>query len=165
MSKMKLVEITDEMLEEAKKRALEIPKDLKNSILKGQGNVVSFIGQMAVEKLTGATKENTYNWDIKLNEKKCEVKSKKRTVPPRENYECSVTNANTKQKCDYYVFVIVLDDLKKAWVLGYLEKEEYYKKAVFLKKGQLDPSNNYTVKADCWNVKIQDLKDITELYE
>ena len=38
-----------------------------------------------------------------------------------------------------------------------LTKEEYFNKATFLKKGDIDPSNNYTVKADCYNVPISEL--------
>jgi len=163
--KIQLVEITPEMLQEAKERAKEIPSDLKNSILKGDGNLTSCVGQMAFEKLSGAEQSNTYHWDSKLKDKLCEVKSKLRTVPPKGDYDCSVTNANTKQKCDFYVFVSVLKDFTKAWVLGYRTPKEYFEDAIFLNKGDLDPSNGYICKATCWNLKVRDLKDIKELYE
>jgi hypothetical protein len=40
------------------------------------------------------------------------------------------------------------------------KKDEYYKNAVALKKGEIDPSNNFTVKADCYNIKISDLQQL-----
>ena len=50
-----------------------------------------------------------------------------------------------------------LNDFSKGWYLGVLTKEDYYDKATFLRKGDVDPSNNYTVKADCYNVRIDEL--------
>ena len=43
-------------------------------------------------------------------------------------------------------------------MLGWLSHDEYFEKAVSLHKGQIDPSNGYIVKADCYNVKISDLR-------
>ena len=53
--------------------------------------------------------------------------------------------------------------MKVGWILGYKTKEEYFKEANFLKQGQIDPSNNYTVKADCYNLKIKNLHSIENL--
>ena len=49
---------------------------------------------------------------------------------------------------------ILLENLR---YLGVLTKGDYYDKATFLRKGDVDPSNNYTVKADCYNVRIDEL--------
>jgi hypothetical protein len=38
-----------------------------------------------------------------------------------------------------------------------MDKKEYFEKAVFVKKGDVDPSNNYTARSDCYNIKIEDL--------
>ena len=35
-------------------------------------------------------------------------------------------------------------------------KKEYFEKATFMQKGEIDPSNNYMVRADCYNLKIID---------
>ena len=43
------------------------------------------------------------------------------------------------------------------WFLGSMGHDEYYNKATFLKKGDVDPSNNFTVRADCYNLKIEEL--------
>jgi len=53
--------------------------------------------------------------------------------------------------------------MEEGWLLGYLPKEEYFDRAVFLKKGQTDPSNGWTVSADCYNLPIKELKNIEDL--
>jgi hypothetical protein len=53
--------------------------------------------------------------------------------------------------------------MKTAWYLGSISKEEFYKKAVFRKKGELDPdsSPNYPFKftADCYNIPTSELEN------
>jgi hypothetical protein len=41
-----------------------------------------------------------------------------------------------------------------------MPKEEYFEKAKFMKKGQYDPDNNYEVRADCYNLYIEDLRNV-----
>ena len=91
------------------------------------------------------------------NGKKVDVKTKQTSVAPLPDYDCSVANFNTKQACDTYAFVRVKNDLTVGWYLGCMDKKEYFEKAVFMKKGDVDASNNYTVRADCYNLKIKQL--------
>ena len=116
-----------------------------------------FIGEQVALSVLGGSWVNTYDYDITVGEYKVDVKTKQTTVEPRPFYECSVADFNTKQNCDAYAFVRVLKDYSVAWFLGVLTKQEYFDKAVFLKKGQVDPSNNFTVRADCYNVRIDQL--------
>ena len=57
-----------------------------------------------------------------------------------------------------YAFTRVHKDYSVGWFLGMLNKKEYFDKAVFMKKGSLDPANGYTVRADCYNVPISELR-------
>ena len=91
------------------------------------------------------------------NGKKIDVKTKQTSVAPLLDYDCSVSNFNTKQECDAYAFVRVKNDFTVGWYLGSMDKKEYFEKAVFMKKGDVDTSNNYTVRADCYNLKIKQL--------
>lgn len=142
---------------------------LNNSILVGKGNEVGFIGEEVVKKyLTEQTSGeiesgNHYDYDFIFQGKKFEVKTKLTTVQPKSSYDCSVANFNPNQKCDYYIFARVHEFWEKGWLLGYMTPKEYYEQAVFMKKGDIDPSNNYTVKADCYNVKILNLRNIKDL--
>ena len=148
--------VTDEMLLKAREKTNEMGQ-LHNSILRGQGNMSGFIGEQVALSILGGSWVNTYDYDITVGEYKVDVKTKQTTVAPRPFYECSVADFNTKQNCDAYAFVRVLKDYSVAWFLGVLTKQEYFDKAVFLKKGQVDPSNNFTVRADCYNVRIDQL--------
>ena len=103
----------------------------------------------------GGTWENTYEYDIILPDgKKIDVKTKQTSVKPLPNYECSVSNHNTKQKCDAYAFVRLKNDFTVGWYLGCINKTEYLDKATFMRKGDVDPGNTYMFKADCYNIPI-----------
>ena len=100
------------------------------------------------------------DYDIIIDGKRIDVKTKKTTVKPLASYDCSIANLTRKQDCDYYAFVRVLSDQSKGWFLGMKERDAYFKEAIFLKKGEHDPSNNYTVRADCFNMKISSLDPV-----
>ena len=153
------VTITDEMLLAARAKAVEMGK-IHNSILKGGGNVAGFLGEQVAISVLGGDWNNTYDYDLTTEAgKRVEVKTKQTSVKPLPHYECSIAKFNTKQDCDAYAFVRVLNDFSVGWFLGVLTKEAYFDKANFLKKGDVDPSNNYTVKADCYNVRIDQLEE------
>ena len=152
------VKITDEMLIKAREKTVEMGK-LYNSILRGKGNMSGFIGEQLALKVLGGAWENTYDYDLKVNDIRIDVKTKQTSVKPLPHYECSIAAFNTKQDCDGYAFVRVLNDFSVGWFLGVLTKQDYFDKATFLKKGEVDPSNNYTVKADCYNVRFDELGD------
>ena len=154
------VDVTSDMLVKAHAKSKEMGI-LHNSITTGDGNLVGFIGEQIAISVIGGKEQNTYDYDLVLdNGKTVDVKTKKTGYVPLPHYDCSVAAFNTKQKCDYYAFVRVKNDLSKGWFLGVFPKQEYYQKARHLKKGDLDPANNYTVKADCYNMAISDLQDM-----
>lgn len=155
------IDITEEMIEEAKRLANELGS-LRNSIRNGEGNIVGFLGEICfLKQYPEAFRDNDYDHDIIYKNKRVEVKTKDRTVIPKSHYECSIANYNTKQLTDYYFFVSLLRqgcEYKKGYLLGYIRKDEYFKRAKLLRKGDIDPSNNFTVRADCWNLPISELK-------
>ena len=155
---MKRIDITGEDIKEAKLLANNMGT-LQNSITKGQGNVHGFLGEIITSKFLKSKLSNTYDYDIIYNN----IKTKRVTTPPRDYYECSVASLNTKQLCDIYVFTRVLKEMTKGWLLGYINKKDYFDKAVLLKKGDIDPSNNWKVKTDCYNLPINKLNNIENL--
>ena len=159
---MKQFAVTNQALERVKQRASKLPL-LNNSIRNGEGSIVAYIGEEVVKKVLNGKIEDTYDYDIIYNNDiKVDVKTKERTVAPRENYNCTVADFNTKQDCDEYAFVSVLIDHSKAWYLGKISKTEFYQKAKFYRKGELDPdsppSKNFYFRADCYNIPISELK-------
>lgn len=157
--------ITDEMLEIANNKAQKLGQ-LRNSITRGDGNVAGYLGELVVKSLMGGEIKDTRDYDIVFpNGIRADVKTKRCTSKPSEYYECSISDYNTMQKCDRYIFVRVLKDYKKAWVLGWYPKDQYYTEATFIQQGQIDPSNNWRAKCDCWNLPISSLKKIEDFMQ
>lgn len=147
------------MLVEARDKAAEMGK-LRNSITSGAGNIAGFIGEAIAQQVLGGKLNNTYDYDLVLEDgTKIDVKTKQTSVKPLDSYDCSIANLNTKQQCDYYAFVRVKNDFTVGWYLGVYEKQQYMLDAVFMKRGTIDPSNGYVVKSDCYNLKINQLKE------
>lgn len=139
---------------------------IKNSIMQGGGNIYGFIGELLVADFVGVSLRHSYDYDMELpNRESIDVKTKKTGWPPKLDYDCTISAFNIKQKCTYYVFTRVKSDLSVGWLLGYLPKKEYFDAAQFIKKGELDPSNNFTAKTDMYNVKISQLKDMRDLLD
>jgi len=160
---MKEIIVDKKWIEESTLKSKEMG-NLNNSITKGDGNLSGFIGEMMVLSFIPESKLfNTYDFDIIYKDNKLDVKTKRTTVIPKEYYDCSVAAFNTKQKCSHYIFTRVLNDLSKGWLLGWMPKEEYFKSARFLKKGDKDGDNGFIVRADCYNLPINKLYDMEEL--
>jgi hypothetical protein len=148
--------IAESALARIQKRASKLPL-LKNSIRRGEGSLVAYIGEEIAKTVLKGEIKDTYDYDIVYQNVRVDVKTKERTVAPKPYYECSVADFNTRQNCDEYAFVSVLDTLKEAWYLGKISKLDFYKKAIFHRKGEVDPANNFTFKADCYNIPISSL--------
>ena len=162
MKYMRYIKILETHIEQAEKMSKQMGQ-LNNSITKGKGNIIGFLGEIIVANYLNIILKNTYDYDLVYKNKKIDVKSKRVTTPPKAYYECSIAALNTKQKCDLYVFTRIKNDLSEGWILGYLEKEKYLTDSKFLKKGEIDSDNGWKVLTDCYNLPINKLKDIEEL--
>lgn len=151
--------VTADMLVDARDKAAEMGK-LRNSITNGAGNIAGFIGEAITQQVLGGTLTNTYDYDLVLDDgTKIDVKTKQTSVKPLETYECSIANLNTTQECDFYAFVRVKNDFTVGWYLGVYPKDQYMLDAVFMARGTIDNSNGYVVRSDCYNLKINQLKE------
>jgi hypothetical protein len=131
---------------------------LQGSITRGSGSPAGALGEIIVRDLLGYRQINTAHYDLYTDHGvTIDVKTKRCTSAPKQYYECSITAHGTKQQCDEYIFVRVLNSLQRAWILGRIPKDEYFAKAVRHKKGDKDESNNFTFKTDCYNLAIEDL--------
>lgn len=153
---MKIIKITKEQIERAKK--LYPFKNLKGSITKGKSNIYGALGEIIVFDEYSKDGFNidfnsTYDYDLIINNYKIDVKTKRTTVLPKNNYLCSISSFNTKQKCDIYFFLRINENLKECYLLGYKSKIDFFKEATFNKKGSLDV-NGWVFKDDCYNLKI-----------
>ncbi len=156
--------VTKEMIESCKQKAESIGK-LKNSITKGEGNLSGVLGEYLTHKqLTKSIWKNTFNYDLIEYGVRIDVKTKRCTSAPQDFYDCSIAETSLHQDCDEYVFVRILNDMSKAWLLGRMDHKEYFKKARFMAKGEVDLNNNFTVKANCYNLQIKELHDMFNIH-
>ena len=156
--------VTKEMIESCKQKAESIGK-LKNSITKGEGNLSGVLGEYLTHKqLTKSIWKNTFNYDLIEYGVRIDVKTKRCTSAPQDFYDCSIAETSLHQHCDEYVFVRILNDMSKALLLGRMDHKEYFKKARFMAKGEVDLNNNFTVKANCYNLQIKELHDMFNIH-
>jgi hypothetical protein len=150
-------------IQQAKEKAKNLGI-LNNSIRSGEGNVFGFLGEILMADHWSVNLSNTYDYDLIVKNLKIDVKTKSCTSKPKPEYFCSVTDFNPNQKCDIYCFVRVLENFSLAWLLGYCSKNYFFNNAAFNKKGELDTSSSFgwKFKADCYNLKIENLKKLRQ---
>lgn len=157
--------INDLILDRAKK--LFDFKKLNGSITDGDGNLAGALGEVIVCEHYKGKQQNTFDYDLILNSLRIDVKSKRFTskFTPNKNWNLNISDFNTRQDCDHYCFVGISDDYKQAFIYGFISKSEFFKVAIFGKKGQIDPNGNgvWTYRADCYNILISQLHKLGQL--
>ena len=154
------VPVSDAILLQSRDLAEEMGR-IRNSFTNGQGNVAGFIGELIVLELLKGKRVSTKDYDIILEDgTTLDVKTKRTSVKPLPHYDCSVAELSLHQNCDAYAFCRVKNDYTVCWMLGMVMHDTYFCKARYLKKGDVDPSNNYTVKSSCYNLSIEELERV-----
>lgn len=131
---------------------------LDNSVKSGGGNKTGFLGEFAFLEAFGGERDHTYEYDIMYDDMKVEVKTKKRTVDPQPHYQADIFDLNTEQDCDIYYFVSINSEEERVWMCGYLTPDEFYDRASFKKKGQMNHENGHVYQEDCWVLPYTELK-------
>ena len=155
------VKITPSIISRAKKKAATVG-NLQGSITGSLSHVVGAIGEIIVADIIGADESNTYDYDLVRDGERIDVKTKRCNTRPFPHYDCSVAAHGTNQNCDSYVFVRILTDTSRAWILGSIPKPDFYTRATKYKRGDVDPTNGFTFKADCYNLPISELSDVKQ---
>ena len=158
------VSISEDYMRHAREKASTVGI-LQGSITGGTSNVVGAIGEIIVADSIEAEQMNTYDYDLVKDGMRIDVKTKRCNSKPKPFYDCSVALHGTKQDCDAYVFVRILINLSKAWILGSISKKDFYDRATLHRKGDVDRDNGYTFKADCYNLRIDRLDPIHEIQQ
>lgn len=165
------------MLREAKRRSAELGA-IKNSITKGAGNLAGYLAEVALAAyIKGEVKScdegsEKFDYDILKNGLKIECKTKRRSVDPKPEYEVSIASTSKHQKPDVYAFLSVTFKKKtgrgrnaiytgvdKIWLCGYMKREEYFDKANYMNRGQIDISNGFRTHQNMQNLPISELHD------
>lgn len=100
------------MMREAKKKADALGQ-IRNSITKGKGNIAGYLAEIALnchleaKNMSCSEGKLKYNFDLLKDDKKIEVKCKRRTVDPEPHYEVSIANTSKHQQPDVYAFISI----------------------------------------------------------
>ena len=149
------IAITKDMIELARKRADDIGR-LKNSVSKGEHVIYGTLFEVMIQKFTGCDYIGDYNYDLFYKGKRLEAKVKPCRKMPTIDYACTVYTFNDKQDTDWYVFGRILRDMSKGWILGYIEKDLFFKKCHFTPEG-IKEGGTLTTQAPAWTMDIKDL--------
>lgn len=147
-------------------------KCFNNSIEEGRGTLGGLLGEeVTYDFFTGpqpawerTPENNPYHFDLILRGRSpitVDVKTKRQEYDgaPAPHYFATVCAKNIEQVCDIYWFVRVHTAGEKAWILGWLPKKEFFRIALFFKKGDLDPTSHlgWRFREDCYNVSVRQL--------
>jgi hypothetical protein len=138
---------------------------LNNSIMEGKSNIFGALGEVLFGDLYPEwRKVESYDFDfVGPNDRTVDIKTKRTTAVPQPDWNCSVAATSGHQQPDYFFFIRVTEDYERAWLLGWLSRDEFYDLAHFGKRGEPDPSKpGWVYRADCWNVAVRDLRPPSE---
>lgn len=139
---------------------------LKKSITNGKGNTAAFLGELIVCRyLKIPFGRQTFEYDFVFEHQRLDVKTKRCTSTPRGHYAASVAAVTQRQHCDFYIFTRVLETYDTGWILGWMSPEEFFARAIFCTKDNVDPNGDghWGFKANCYNLEINNLHDIDVL--
>lgn len=155
--------ITDQQIIEAQK--LYNFKALNNSITEGESQIYGALGEvMVMDFLRSLNKPvnyiGSYDYDLEINGKKIDVKTIKTDKEPTNDFNANISAFNTRQQTDFYLWCSVAESMKYGYIIGYLEKDEFYRVAELKKKGQID-WGKWVFKSDTYTTKVKNIKKIT----
>ena len=103
--------------------------------------LVGYIGEKIIMDFLDLEKDiDNYEFDlISKKGKKLEIKTITCKFKPKEDYWCTVNSHDLdgvhKQNADYYIFLRILNDFSKGWILGWISCLDFFAHGKFVKKG------------------------------
>ena len=166
-----MIEVPLAGLHDAAQVRADATPELARSMRGSAGNEVGAMGELVAMRYLDAQgamylDEGRVNHDLRTAHGTIDVKTKERTVEPRPHYECTVPDyVGDAQKPDWYLFVSLMSDgskgcsrFKRAWVLGTIRREQFYRTATEWVPGVTDVSNGWKPTIRCWNVPVSSLR-------
>lgn len=134
---------------------------LSGSKTRGRGNKHGMIGEIVSASYYNAkiikSFPQAYDYDLYVDGLRVDVKTKSTNVTTvKPFYEASVLDENPSQDCDAYLFCRVNLTERTCWLCGWLPRDEFFRQARFLKKGDVTGSNNFVVRHDRYNVNYDE---------
>jgi len=109
------------------------------------------------------TRNRMDRWDMTVQGKKVDVKTLRTCTPISREYNVDLSSAQASLDSDIYAFVFYNDEEKKYTIAGALPRDEYLKKAVLRREGEIERGGNFTYSCDTYVVKVSELKPIEKI--
>jgi hypothetical protein len=156
----KKIHIRPEQIEEAKR--LYDFKNLKNSITNGKSQLHGALGELLAMEVLDLRDNHVeyvghFDYDLICNGKRIDVKTIQTDKEPNDDFNANISAFNHTQQTDYYLWCSVSVDMTYGYVIGYLDKDEFYKIAELKKKGEID-CGKWVFKSDTYTTKIKNIK-------
>lgn len=165
------LDISKDIIEKAKERLIKV-ENIQRSDLSKFGSehnriLVGYIGEELLMQYLGIEKStDDFNFDLYYRNKKLEAKTISCKYKPPATFLCTVNSYNLdgvhKQNADYYVFLRILNDFSKGWILGFIGCKEFFEKGTFKGNGT-DFGEFQFVKANATVLEIYELTDIKDI--
>jgi hypothetical protein len=138
------IPITQYLLDKTEERYANIPLRNEQRLHRFGSEMkrifIGYLGETLVINYFRIPIVDSYEFDIILFGEKIDVKTISCKFKPPSYYLCTVNscdlNGIRKQKADKYMFVRVLEDYSKGWILGDIRCEEFFNKGKFIRKGE-----------------------------
>lgn len=148
--------VTREMKRVAEKRSAEL-QNLRGSITKGEGSLAGCICEEACKIVIPELEEDyCKDHDFIYHEATFDSKALRCAFKPPLRYEMSVSTWARHQECDYYVFSRILEDYSRLWIVGFMEREEFYDKGFYTGEGDMR-DDGFKYKANNDNIYIKNI--------
>ena len=156
--------ISNDQIERAKKISNPTLKFKQNKIGE-RAYLTGAVGEIIVGDYLKTTPhvyksfQEMYDYDINYKGTRIEVKTKLVNNPPKPFYDCTIFGYSKKQKCDQYWFVNVIKNMTHAYIMGYINKDDFFRNAEFCEAGT--SRGNLVYKWDNYVIKAFELSDPT----
>jgi len=163
------VDITNEMLEEAKYRNEAFKNKYGSNgthrTNKENQRIVGYLAEVAINKSFNNVEYvvGNDNVDFISKNKKLTFDSKAQgcNSKPRIDYVATLYEEQNKRPVDMYIFSRVKNDFTKVWICGIISKDDYIKNAKLMPKGT--KNNNFTYDNARYELEYSKLYDINLL--
>lgn len=168
------IDITSDMVGSALDRFKKSGGEFKNSYHKDKGKVWGYLGEEVVLACLGkdAKLVDERDFDILFKNFRIDVKTKTRKDAPRPDFDGMILASSAHQKVDYYFFVSILaprglkdnnleeilkTKFEKAYVVGWISKEGFFKKSKLNRVGEV-ANNGVVWKEDAYTIPYSELQ-------
>lgn len=107
-------------------------------------------------------------FDVIINQLKIDIKTMGRSVDIKDHYVHNFIGLQKNYQNDLYIFCSYNKIRKVIQVCGWINKDEFFKKCSFFKKGEKryrDDGSYFITKADLYEIKNSDLISLNNLDE